>query len=448
VYLLVANGFPPTAYGGVEVYVSDLARALSQEGCEVAVVCAERRSDVPDGGVIRDRFEDIPVFRIVNDFKNRISFSMTYLDAGIEACFAQLLGEVQPSVVHFNHVITLSAGLPKVVDQLGIPSVYTLHDFWPLCQRVNLLDWRDRRCPGPRQGGDCHRCLARGTVLQQLRTVMISAMRSLVPHRLRVILRDLLSRQGAAVPDLYPSPEVLEDRYEAFRSAVLTAQRVLAPSQFVKNTYVRNGYPEDKIEVLPLGLDRVRVPVQRGIMEKGQLRIGYVGSMLPIKGVDILIKAFRRVREPSVSLDLYGRLDIIPSYSRQLRLLALLDRRVRFRGSFRPEDKDRIYNQIDVLVVPSLAQETFSFVAREALIRGIPVLASSVGALSEVVEPGVNGWLVAPGNVSELANVLRDVVQRRGVTDGTALVAPDGVLSVHEHMARIASIYDAALASG
>jgi glycosyltransferase involved in cell wall biosynthesis len=444
VYLLVANGFPPTAYGGVEVYVSDLSRALAGEGTSLAVVCAEHRGDVDDGKVLVDRVGDVPVYRIVNDFKSGAGFQGTYLDHRIEGRFHGLLATLQPDVVHFNHLIALSVGLPEIVRGAGVPSVFTLHDFWPLCQRVNLLDWRRQRCPGPRQGGDCHRCLARGTLPQRLRTAAISAARSIVPFRVRSALRDVLARGGGAVPDLYPSPELLEERYHLFRQAVLMAYRVLAPSQFVKDTYVRNGYPEDRIEVLPLGLDPPSATYQPPSRQRGDLRFGYVGSLLPIKGVDVLVKAFRSVRGHGISLDLYGRTDIVPPYTRYLRLLSLVDRRVRLRGPFRPEDKDAIYSQIDVLVVPSLAHETFSFVAREALLRGKPVVASAVGALAEAIVPGVNGWHVTPGSVTELSRVLSDVVHRPLALAELRCVEPKGSITVRDHVARMQTIYTTA----
>jgi len=444
VILFVANGYPPTAYGGVEVYVSSVANLYARRGVPSTVICAERRSDSPDGQVIRDCVEGVSVLRVVNDFKRHMTFSSTYRNAEVEKLYSELLAEIGPTVVHFNHVIALSSALPRVTAQAGIPSVYTLHDFWPLCQRINLLDWRGRRCPGPLQGGDCHKCLARGTVPQQARTLLITALRSMLPFRVRAVLRDLVSSGRGAVPDLYPSPSALQERYEAFREAVLTAGRVLAPSQFVKDTFVRNGYPEDRIEVLPLGLDVEASSLCAHTKQHhgGTLRIAYVGSMVRIKGVHVLLRAFLQTkRARNLSLDLYGRLDVAPSYARYLRILAAPDARIRFRGPFVPEQRQRIYDGIDVLVVPSLAQETFSFVAREALLRGKAVIASSVGALPEVIRPGINGWLVAPGSVKELAEVLMQIADRPSVVGEMSGAVTTPTMSVREHVMRLDAIY-------
>ncbi len=447
--LFVANGYPPTAYGGVEVYVSSVANLCSRLGMHPTVICAERRSDSPDGQVIRDCVDGVPVLRVVNDFKRHMTFSSTYRNPEVERLYGELLAEVGPAVVHFNHVIALSSALPRVTARAGIPSIYTLHDFWPLCQRINLLDWRGRRCPGPLQGGDCHKCLARGTVLQQARTLLITALRSLLPFRVRAALRDLLWSGPGAVPDVYPSVQALQERYQAFREAVLTASRVLAPSQFVKDMYVRNGYPEGKFEVLPLGLDAEALGPCTDTKQhhSDTLRIAYVGSMVRIKGVHVLLRAFlQTARARNLSLDLYGRLDVAPSYARYLRLLAAPDVRIRFRGPFAPEQRQRIYDGIDVLVVPSLAQETFSFVAREALQRGKAVIASSVGALSEVIRPGINGWLVTPGSVKELADVLKRIADRPSAVREVSGASTTPTMSVREHVMRLGAIYSDAQA--
>jgi glycosyltransferase involved in cell wall biosynthesis len=427
--LIVANGYPPTAYGGVEVYAADVGQALATTDQEVAVLCREHRHDLPDGSLTEDLVSGVPVYRLVNDFKQITSFKDTYLNSVVEDRFLEVVQRISPDLIHFNHLIALSGRLPLLAANAGIPSIYTLHDFWLLCPRVNLSDWRGTRCAGPLQGGECRKCITHGTPIQRMRTHVITSLRTAIPYRVRVFLRGVMAHDGMTLPVLSPSPQDLIERYQLLRSAVLSADRILVPSQFVKDTYAENGYPAERIEVLPLGLGSAQ---KSGRTVRSQhLRIGYVGPILSLKGVDVLIRAFRRVRSPGAQLKLFGRLDIAPSYTRRVRLLAALDRRIHFMGGFQPEERDRIYSEVDLLVLPSLAQETFSLVAREALLRGIPVVASRVGALKELIHAGINGWLVEPGSVKDLTRVLRSIV------DG-----PVAMLSVEDHLRRLGAIYD------
>lgn len=436
--LLVANGFPPTAYGGVENYTSDLARSLHKAGHTVIVLCAERRDDLPDRHVLMDIVDGIPVYRVVNVFKQLHSFSETFADPGIETLFEELLTRIAPDVIHFNHLISLSARLPQIAATHRIPTLITLHDFWFLCQRINLQDWRRQRCRGPRQGGDCLRCLKTGTLLQRARTLTIDTLRNLVPYKLRVMLRKLISSGDNPLPSLAPTPDVIEQRYQCFRETCLAAQQVLTPSQIVKDIFVRNGYPAEIIEVLPLGMDIPPTSPPRPRASGDPFIIAFIGSLMPLKGVDVLLRAFHRVQADHLRLHLYGRADVVPAYTRALHKLARGDSRICWKGPFAPDEKDAIYAEVDWVVVPSVVHESFSLVAREALLRGKPVIASRVGALSEVVQDGVNGYLTPPGDVGALAAALTRIAEG---TPALTLPGHFPVLSIAEHTANITDYY-------
>ena len=119
--------------------------------------------------------------------------------------------------------------------------------------------------------------------------------------------------------------------------------------------------------------------------------------------------------------------------------------RIEIHGEFDRKDLPEILGGIDVLIVPSLAAETFSLVAVEAQAAGLPLIASNVGALPERVEDGVNGLLVPPGDVVALAAAierLRDPAELERLRAG---VRPP--LSAREHAERIRQVYEEAGAS-
>ena len=445
--LLVANGYPPTAFGGVEVYTASLATALTQRGHRVVVLCAEGRPSVPDHQVIEDLVEGITVYRMVNNFKRIFAFEETFADVKVDAFFDSLLTKLSPDLVHFNHLVTLSARLPLIAAARGIPTVFTAHDFWLLCQRITLKDWKQRRCLGPEQGGDCYRCITTGTWAQRMRTVTISSLRNVTPYPIRQQIRRLFSRSDHFLPDIQATPAALAGRYAMFKAAASSVHCILVPSQFVKEMLVSNGYSAQVIEVLPLGLEIPPATERPAGPTPALLNFAYVGSMLPWKGTDVLVKAFKQVKRENVRLNLYGRADILPSYGRQLKRLAGSDSRIKFRKPFQPADKDDIYRQIDVLVIPSVAYETYSFVAREALLRGKPIVATSTGALPEAIMDGVNGFLVEPGDVESLARVLDRIAANPAILFQLQTPGPIKILSVEEHLELLLKVYQAALSS-
>ncbi len=444
--LLVANGYPPYAIGGVEVYTAGLAQSLLARGNTVSVMCAQGDPDRPDYELLEERMDGIELFRLVNNYKKIHSFAEIFADPQIEQVFSALLDRLQPDLVHFNHLIALSARLPLITASRGIPSLFTAHDFWALCQRIYLHNWLKQACPGPARGGDCYTCITSPTPARHVRTVAVSTLRNVIPFKLRVWLRRLLTKDDYFLPDMQATRQVLDQRYALFRRALEGTGRIVVPSQFVKRMLQDNGYRGDHIEVLPLGMETPAALPSRSTPGR-PLRLAFVGSILPWKGAEVLVHAFKAARHGDLRLTFYGREDIIPAFTRSLRQLAESDQRIVFAGPFQPGDKDRAYDEIDVLVIPSLAHESFSLVAREALLRGKPVIAAKIGALPEVVEDGVNGFLTPPGDTEALAALFVRLAENPELLMDLRLPGPAPILSVEQHIDRLVGIYESCLSS-
>ena len=97
-----------------------------------------------------------------------------------------------------------------------------------------------------------------------------------------------------------------------------------------------------------------------------------------------------------------------PAYAQQLRSRA--GPRVRFMGGLSREQVWACLAEVDMLAVPSLWYEAFSLIAHEAFVAGVPVIASRLGALAEVVHEGVNGLLVPPQDVDAWTAALQRLV--------------------------------------
>ena len=439
--LLVSNGYPPTAYGGVEIYTHGLATALAAEDHEVSVFCRESDHQLPDYEVIDGEQHGITILRVVNDFKSIRNFEQTYRDERIEALFDGVLDRVKPDLVHFNHLIALSVGLPAVATRHNMPHLTTLHDFWYLCQRVHLQDWRARRCPGPHQGGDCYRCVVTSTLWIKLRRRLLRWGRNVLGSRDRRRIRDWgWLPSSTSVIGLTARPQDFHLRWERFSGALRLSRQVLAPSEFVRRIFYQNGFRDLAIEVLPLG---IRIPPSAGLSPEFPERItfGFIGTLAPAKGAHILIKAFRRVQSAHVRLAIYGRQDADPAYTRLLTKLAKGDERITFKGPFPIQDRDEVYRRLDALVIPSIAQETFSMVAHEGLVSGTPIIASRAGALAETVTEGVNGFLVPPGDADRLASCIAALAAEPNRLAALDVPGPLPSLTVGEHVDRLLKRY-------
>ncbi len=152
--LHVVHGFPPADRAGAETYTYHLCKGLAKAH-EVFVFARVLDRLRPEYEVTDEVYEGINVRRIVNNFTHVDRFERYYLNDDIEAAFEEYMDEVRPDVVHVQHLVGLSSSLVHAIKRRGVPMVMTLHDYWFMCPRVQLVDSLDGVCEGPREG---HRC--------------------------------------------------------------------------------------------------------------------------------------------------------------------------------------------------------------------------------------------------------------------------------------------------
>ena len=151
----------------------------------------------------------------------------------------------------------------------------------------------------------------------------------------------------------------------------------------------------------------------------------YVGRLTPHKGVDVLLSALPAgARLLVAGSEGHDSRPPESGYPRLLRQLAA-GRRVEFLGPVSETELPRLYASARVLVLPSVhrtcygrrveVSELLGLVAIEAMAAGIPVVASRLGGLPEVVEDGVTGFLVTPGDPQELGDRLRQLLADPGL---------------------------------
>ena len=183
-------------------------------------------------------------------------------------------------------------------------------------------------------------------------------------------------------------------------------------SPFVRRMHESNGV-DAPIRIAPYGHDLswLRAPVYRA--PSPVVRLGYVGQLVPSKGVHVLLEAVRRLPAPlrsRVALRVYGDPDKVPSYGAELRALSAGLPDVAFCGTYRHDDSAAVYASFDVMVVPSLWYD-FPLVIHEAFATGAPVIATRLGGMAEAVVHDGNGLLVDKGDVEGLARCLARLVE-------------------------------------
>lgn len=192
----------------------------------------------------------------------------------------------------------------------------------------------------------------------------------------------------------------------------MLVHKMITVSKAIRDDFIRLGINSEKISVVPLGIDiekyafngsRERLRRSFGI-SNDTLLIGTVSRAEPVKGLRYLVEAMPYVLErvPNAKVLLVGG----GSLMQELKSIAS---NLNITGNIILEgirdDVSDILSALDIFVLPSLS-EGMPLALLEAMASGKPVVSSNVGGIPEVVEEGVNGYLVAPGDASQLAQAI------------------------------------------
>jgi glycosyltransferase involved in cell wall biosynthesis len=185
------------------------------------------------------------------------------------------------------------------------------------------------------------------------------------------------------------------------------ADRVVAVSAFLKEEVIKLGVDPSRVEVVYGGVDIPKDATTTSATSPGAT-ITFIGAMVPQKGVDVLLKAFGKVKEkvPEARLVIVGGGPERDGLEAQSAEMGLED--VEFTGLV--EDLTDIYRGTAVLALPS-REEGFGLVLLEAMARGVPVVAADTGGIPEIVDDRRNGLLVPPGDADALADALLEVLK-------------------------------------
>ena len=149
-------------------------------------------------------------------------------------------------------------------------------------------------------------------------------------------------------------------------------------------------------------------------------------------------------RTPSTSLVLHGSDGGDPEYAERIRSLAK-ECGARLAGRYDNARLTEILSDIDVLVVPSLWHETYGIVVREGQLSGAPVIASQVGGISEGINHGEDGFLVGPGDATELAAAMKRFVDEPDLVNRFRANLHPRVLTVAENADAVEEVYQKTL---
>ncbi len=269
----------------------------------------------------------------------------------------------RPTVVHAHNLYPQwSPSVLLACKKAGVPVVLTVH-----CQSLTCPTWyhvyQGRVCEKCQESGE-HWCVLRNCRQNYLESTAYA-------------LRSFVARRNGWFKD--------------------NVSLFIAPSEFMRQRLIAAGYPAHRVRRIR---HAVAIPERAADPHVGGY-VAFAGRLSPEKGLDILLEAARL--HPGIPFRIAGTGPMDAELRRQA------PPNVTFLGHLGGDDLTSYYEQARMLLVPSTCYETFSLSAAEGMASGLPVIASRIGGLPELVADRATGRLVEPGDAPELSAAINEL---------------------------------------
>jgi len=269
---------------------------------------------------------------------------------------ATLIVDLKPDVCHIHNIYTqLSPSILHTLADRRIPTVMTVHDHHLISPQYNI--WAEGAGKDFRNTG-----IIRGTVSRFHKGSLAASFAQVSTYKFHRMMH----------------------LYERF------VDLFLCPSNYMKQQMLLGGFPEKKLRVLPHGIDTSLI--QPNYTHKKYAL--FVGRLSEEKGIETIISLAKIL--PDITFKIVGRGPEMEKLHRAGDKCSNLE----FMGFRMGDELKELYENATVVLLPSRVHEVFPLITLEAMSVGKPVIGSRVGGIPEIIEDGINGFLVSPLDLS------------------------------------------------
>jgi len=361
---LIPDYFFPTTFGA-EMHVYNLAKQLYQRNISVSILTRNVPHLVRKKGNLQ-----------VYGFPSLFGSYHWYMKGYYLPLFDPLLsfipllkrGLFKKSIVHAHGPIVLSLAAYNKLS--NFPLLLSVHDYWPVCFQRSLLLSDNKIC---NLNANCNKCLS--------------------TH---------MGNFSGLSKIIYFENKILLERIEKF----------IAVSHFVKNMLSRGGIPAKKIVVLHNWVDMKKIEAYHKDLPEKRENIGlFVGQISKQKGAHIAVEAMSKVVKdmPDFKFRVIGSGPLVSTLRRKVEKDGL-SCSISLLGKVDSETLFEEYRRAKLFLCPSIWPDPCPTVVLEAMAFKLPIVASNIGGIPEMVKHGYNGFLFSPGNTDTLAEYVSKLI--------------------------------------
>lgn len=361
--------------GGGTQFPRSLALALQRNQVEVIVVAAEGKHPLETTSYFVEETIDsgVKLYKIFNRssiFLDAENPRREIFDERIYKIFNDIIETEKPDIVHFHNFLGLSFSISEIPKKYNIPSLFTAHNFHLIDPNLYMFDYYEKL-----------------TKWDNIDLLENSHLIKKYPH----LKTDYKIRQEVA-------KKTLRENIDVFVAVSQKYAQIYDEFCGINNkTVVINQISEICSKNIPQTRDFT-----------GKLRVGFIGSIYPHKGIHLIYQAADILSDYEIEFYLYG--NGIIDYLNNLKS-KFPNAKVRYMGSYQPEDLQEISENLDCTIISSIVDEAGPLVAPEVLSLGLPIIGAKIGGIPDFVIDGLNGKLYKHNDPNELATAIKFLFQ-------------------------------------
>lgn len=365
--LFVLHKDPDLSLGGVERHTMDLAMNLARRGYSVYLLFPASPAFI----VAQVKSTGIEKKRLNGDFCEDMAVANPYLDEK----FRELLEEYKVEQVHFQHLLGYSLSLIHTTKTMGLHVFITLHDYFFWCPNYKVIS--------PLSGNTMRFCFFEKS-------------------------EELCSRCLSLIYQKKVDAQEVRQRRDYAEESLAIADRLVFPTQYMKDVFFSLfDLKEERCTIIQHGIHKTNG--SRTFESDQSLNIAYLGAFTYEKGAESFLRVVAEMNDDRymerITFHVIGELGYpLPKAFRSYP-------NMRLSGAYKPDDVNVILKRlkIDLVMLPSIWPETYSYTLSEAVVNGIPLIASDLGALRERISSLSAGYLVPyESPVKRSVDIIRD----------------------------------------
>lgn len=418
--MCIGFGYEPFWSGGMVQHQETVMKELVDRGYDVSFFCGGDYDDVYRKVYLKkwNNNDGIRFFELRNSPNYPINKNLLGQcdNTQLEEIIREVINSESPDIIHLRDIRMFTASIIDLINELNIPSVKSMHNYFDICPQGERLFKGKENCPYIMDFKKCAECI---TALPQVssglqkRVDRFLSKSSFYPQMQKIWrpIKDKRKSKKSAkeMMNFDAMSEQCKYRVNFFIERLQKIDLIHCNTSSSAEIFIKYGVPKEKIRVIPPSTEYIEIINPKPVRDTSlPIVFGFTGGTILHKGFHILMEAFSMLDQNRAKLRIYGNCNknVIMKWQHL---------NVDFCGKYSKESINDAFSEIDVGLFPSIWEETFGLIGVEFISARIPVIASDIGGVRDWLHDGENGFLVEPNNAQKLSECMAAFIEKPGL---------------------------------